>query len=150
MAMSNTISSSNSVCVRDLGQVEDIYKPKKHIGLFAHDLLEYLKKNAIGKENSIKIKDLVEGYWYCGTTRRNIELATEELRGAGIPLCSSCAEPYGIFLARNFAEAESWVRQIDHRFRAMAANRARALETLRALAAKEGIQLSLEFFQRKP
>ena len=117
------------------------YDPTGHISLLAHDVLEYLKASCVGKENAAKIKALA---WQFDVQRREIEQATEELRGAGLPLCSLVCPPYGLFLARDFAEMEGWVRQITHRMEKMAIHRALAVRQLRAQAEREGLQLSME------
>lgn len=122
----------------------DRYSPKKHISLLAKDVLDYLKAEALGKENAKKISAVAFRF---EKGRREIEHVSEELRSAGIPLCSLVCPPYGLFLARDFAEMKSWCTQIDHRFQAMATNRAMAMRTLKEESQRLGIQLSLDFFK---
>ena len=121
----------------------DLYEPKKHVSLLAHDLLDYLRVVGPGKEKAITIEELLfrARNTHPMTPRRKMEQAIEELRAAGVPVCSSCGKPAGLFLARNFKEAEAWVRQIQHRQRSMAANMHRAIESVKALAQREGVQL---------
>ncbi|MFA6152933.1 MAG: hypothetical protein WC716_16545 [Chitinophagaceae bacterium] len=123
---------------------DEKYTPQKHISLLAKDILDFLKANCIGKENAVKISAIVFRF---ETDRRTVELCSEELREAGIPLCSLVCPPYGWFLARNYTEMENWCRQIDHRFKKMSIHRSMAIQRLKAEAAREGIQLNLEFFK---
>lgn len=120
---------------------EGAYIPTGHISLLAHDVLEYLKVHCIGKENAAKIDVLA---WQFDVQRREIEQATEELRGAGLPLCSLVCPPYGLFLAQDFAEMEGWVRQITHRMEKMAVHRALAVRQLKAQAERQGVQMTIE------
>jgi len=112
----------------------------RHISLFAKDVLDYLKANAMGKENAIKISALA---FHFECSRRDIELAVEECRGAGAPIASSVSGNMGLFVARNYEEIKQWFDQISHRMEKMAIHRACAIQTLKAQAQREGIQCEL-------
>lgn len=112
--------------------------------MLAHDILAYLQAEATGRENAKKINVLAFRFH---VSRREIEQCTEELREAGIPLCSSVSFPHGLFIARDYHEMEAWVRQIDNRMAAMAVHRANAVRQLKALAARDGVQIEMEFVQ---
>jgi len=110
----------------------------------AKDLLDYLREHCQGRPNAQPIREIAAALCM---DRRECEMATEALRKAGIALCSSCVKPMGLFIALTYAEMEPWVRQIDHRFRTMAINRAKAVEQLKAIAQNEGIQMSFEIME---
>jgi len=115
--------------------------PNRHVSILAHDLLELLRADCVGREHARTIQRFV---MILRQPRRKVELASEELRAAGIPLCSALDAPHGWYLARDFEEAKAWVHQIDVRFRSMAANRARAVASVKALAEGAGEQLGLD------
>ena len=116
------------------------YEPNREVSKLAEAVLFFLKSRAVGKENAVKISAFE---FYLESSRRYIEKATEELRGAGIPLCSNLTNPKGLFLARDYGEALAWVRQIERRMKNMAIHKAQALKGLKALADRDGIQLDI-------
>ena len=122
----------------------EMYQPNHHISLLAHDVLEFLKGRCVGRENAHKINYISAHFL---KDRREIEQITEELRGAGIPLCSALSKPFGLFLARDYEEMLGWVKQIESRMRKMAIHRAMAVQSLKAQAEREGIQMSLELHE---
>jgi hypothetical protein len=61
-----------------------------------------------------------------GMTRRAVELATEEIRDAGVPLCSSTREPMGLYIARTVEEYAPYYAQLQQ-----------------GMSAAEGTQLAL-------
>ncbi len=115
------------------------YKPSKKVSLLAHDILSLLLVRTI--ENPIVMNELK--MFFHPIIKRELELAIEELRAAGVPVCSSCRKPYGYYLPRNYAEALPWVQQIQHRHKVMAANMHRAIASVKALAMAEGVQTNI-------
>lgn len=115
----------------------------QHVSLLARDVLEFVQWKCT-KEKPVKIERLAE---LMRATRREIELAGEELRRAGVALCSSCGTQSGWYVARNYQEALPWVKQIDNRMRRMAINRANAIKALKWLAERDGCaeQLRIDF-----
>ena len=124
----------------------DTYKPQKHISLLAKDMLDFLIAENAYIDKPITIDNIA--IYFAGTSRRDIEMASEELRAAGIPLCSSVSKPMGLYLARSYTDALPWVIQISNRMQKMAVHRAQAIKTLKALADRDGIQIEMESILR--
>ena len=99
--------------------------PTCKISLIAYDLFEYLKANAMGPENAIKIGQWIYGdidkcrglCYRLSQPRRVVELAKNELQGAGIPIFGN---GNGIFIARNLEEAQPYIASMQRRIKSMA------------------------------
>lgn len=110
--------------------------------LIAKEIFDWLKQNADGRDNAKPMRLLCGHY---AIDRREVEQAIEELREAGEPICSACAKPMGLYVAKNYNEMLPWVKQIENRFKKMAIHRASAIKRLKEQAGREGLQLELEF-----
>lgn len=107
----------------------------------AENVRDYLYKYCLGKAQACPIN--IVAAWF-GTSRRTLEKATEEIRDAGIPLCSSTIEdPVGLYIAENIQDFMPYYNQISHRIAKMSHRRALAKNTLEKMALTEGTQLEL-------
>lgn len=68
--------------------------------------------NAVGAANARRQTDVARE---TGIAARRIQQCMGELIQAGVPVCSSCVEPMGIFIAHTNEEIEAYIAQLHSR-----------------------------------
>lgn len=68
-----------------------------------------------------------------GCTPREITRSIESLRRRGVPVCASCREPRGYYLASDPEELRDYLRILDSRLREIRSTRAACRDTLAVL-----------------
>ena len=87
-----------------------------------------------GKDNALtagKLADLL------GCSPRDISRAVEALRRRGVPICASCHEPHGYFLAANPKELQEYITSLDGRIKEVRTTRAACMDALEQMHGQE-------------
>lgn len=107
------------------------------------DNIHYLlKKNHLGKDNAITIRDLCLELQPIRTNDREIRQAIRDLNMEGVPILTSVHPPFGAYYAASEDEKQEYVANLGARATAML-DRMRAVDRIKA---KEFLKGQLELF----
>lgn len=87
-------------------------------------LIDFLR---VGRDNAITAGKLAE---LSGCSPRDVSRSIEALRRRGVPICASCNEPRGYFLAADTQELQQYISALDGRIKEVRTTRAAVMEAL--------------------
>lgn len=87
-----------------------------------------------GRENALTGKEICS---LLGIKARDLTIAIERERRDGKPICASCGENPGYFIAANREEMEHYCNRLYHRAGEIFKTRAACMETMAQLPARE-------------
>lgn len=117
-----------SDCSPDDAPVDVYSTPSRETGQAVSGLLmDYLPHGAAFAITGAELAKIL------GCTPREITRSIESLRRRGVPVCASCREPRGYYLASDPEELRDYLRILDSRLREIRSTRAACRDTLAVL-----------------
>lgn len=91
-----------------------------------------------GAANAIPGRDLVKLLGL--DDLRQLTALIEQLRRDGVPVCASCSDPRGYYIAETPEELERYLRSLDRRLSNIRATRSACGDTLRRMCGQEEVE----------